>query len=289
MLFPLTCAATAAAAWPPATVVDQSVEIVIAPDRSAARTTTWTVRIDDPAALGAGVRAPPGLEGAEDQGARVVDGVLLLGEDTAAGAVLTLTAREPVSRGPGGEVFLTSAELPTEHASFTVTAPLSAPLSLWSDPSAVPSFDTGRGTRRLGLQWQAVPADGLGQAAWSTFTSWDEASAGLQRVVDRKLAEREALGRAVAQDIEGLGVAGIVERVFAQVALDPDPADAERRGTWAGAHDAARVAADGQGTAAERGLVLISALKSAGIAARPAWFRPRDQRARCRPPCRRRR
>jgi hypothetical protein len=273
VLFALTSAAPALAAEPPATVLDHAVELTFSTDRTAERTTTWTVRIDDPSALPAGLGAPPGLDGAEDQGARVVDGLLLLPEQTAPGATLSLTASESLGRGPLSGVFQTVAKIPTEHASFAVTAPLAEPLSVWADPDAAPTFASVRGGRRIGLEWRDVASEQLGEAIWSTYASWDEASAGIGRTVDRKLADKEQLGRAVAQDIEGLGISGIVDRVFAQIALEPGPP-----GSWDSARRAADIAASARGNAAERGVVLIAALRAAGIAAEPAWFRSREVR-----------
>ena len=58
------------------------------------------------------------------------------------------------------------------------------------------------------MRWEGA-LDQAPAAAWSTYGSWDEASAEVLKAIDGKMASKQDLGRDVAADLEGLGVAGI--------------------------------------------------------------------------------
>jgi hypothetical protein len=256
------------AAGSPATVVEHRIEVVVDAGQRLVETQTWAVRVDDPAALAAGVLAPPGLDGAGDRGAMVLEDLLVVPADTPAGTVYTLTARRTAGRGAHSGLFVTAPELPVEHAEIVVDAPMGTPLGVWADPSA-DAIWASRQTRRVAMQWNDIVPGDRGHAAWSTYPDWLTAGEGTTQKVEHKLADRVALGRDLASDLEGLGIAGMADRTYDTVALEEgDPGD------WANARPAADVLASGSGNAAERGVVLLSLLKVAGMDATPAWFRP---------------
>lgn len=256
------------ASVPPATVLDHVVSVEIDGSRRLTETVSWTVRIDDPAACVAGLVAPHGLDGASDQGARVLEELLIVPPDTAAGATFALTATHTAPAGSHSGVFTSAPELPTVHALVTVDVPSYVPLTVWADPAATPTFDARR-SRHVVLEWKDLGADRLAQAAWSSWTNWLDAAKTVGATVDAKMTDRTTLGRALVSDIDGLGVAGIALRVFETVELEPGPP-----GTWEGARSAGAVAESRRGTAAERGVLLIAMLRAAGIPAVPGWFRP---------------
>lgn len=265
--------ASLALAAPPATVLDHRVSIRVDAARHLTEEVVWTVRVEDPAACSAGVVAPPGLDGAEEGGARVLGDLLVVPAGTPPGAVHTFRQVRRVPAGEHAGVFLTAPDLPTERASITVDLPAHLPLTVWADPTSVPAFATGP-TRRVSFSWTEVDPGSGAQAAWSTQESWQQAGASVTRRVAAKLVAKEGMRREWAEGVEGLGVAGVAERAYGLVALDPGaPA-----GSWATARPAAEVLASGSGTAAERGLALLSLLKVAGIEAVPGLARPAASR-----------
>lgn len=262
----------AAATVPPATVLEHTVSVEIDAARRLTETVRWTVRIDDPAACVAGLVAPHGLDGASDGAARVLEELLIVPADTAAGATFSLTATRTAPAGSHSGVFQSAPELPVVHAQLTVEVPQTVPLTVWADPSGTPTFDARR-SRHVVIEWTDVAADQLAEAAWSSWTHWFDAARSIGPTVDGRMSDRATLGRALVSDIDGLGVPGIALRMFDTVALDPGPP-----GTWEGSRTAAAVVGSGHGTAAERGVLLIAMLRSAGIPAEPAWFRPSGSR-----------
>jgi len=260
--------AAGAYAGPPATVVEHRIEVVVDSGLRLSETQTWTVRVDDPTALAAGVLAPPGLDGAADRGAVVLEDLLLVPADTPPGTVYTLSQQRTEGRGAHSGLFVTAPELPVDHAEIVVEAPTGTPLGVWADPSATPTWSS-RSARRVTMAWDDLVPGDRGNAAWSTHTDWIAASAGTVESVERLLASQVELGRDIGASLEGLGVAGLAEKTFDLVALEDGPP-----GTWADARPAKEVIASASGTAAERGVVLLSLLDVAGIDAVPGWFRP---------------
>jgi hypothetical protein len=263
--------AAGAYAGPPATVVEHRIEVLVDAGQRLVETQTWTVRVDDPAALSAGVLAPPGLDGASDRGAVVLEDLLLVPADSPPGTVYTLSQRRTVHRGPHSGLFVTAPELPIEHAEIVVDAPVGTPLGVWADPSATPTWSS-RGTRRVTMAWDDIVPGDRGNAAWSTHPDWLTAGAGTVERVEGLLADRVALGRDIGASLEGLGVAGLAEKTFELVALEPGAP-----GGWDTARPAREVLESRTGTAAERGVVLLSLLEVAGFEATPAWFRPASE------------
>jgi tetratricopeptide (TPR) repeat protein len=252
---------------PVATVLDHRVVVTIDGVKRLTESVTWTVRIDDPQRCSAGVLAPPGLDGASDGGAQVLEDLLVVPEGTAAGTTFTLKGTRPGPSGAHSGLFYTAPELPTQHAMLTVSAPSWVPLTLWADPAAVPTYDP-RSTRTVSMEWTDLPGGSLGQAVWGTWADWLEPSERLVELVNSKLADKVSLGQELAEDSLGTGLVGITERVLDKIELSPGAP-----GTWEGARSAAEVASSRSGTAAERGLVLVTMLRLAGLDALPAYYR----------------
>ncbi|MCB9685213.1 MAG: hypothetical protein H6738_06670 [Alphaproteobacteria bacterium] len=255
-------------AAPPATVLEHRVDVTVDSSRRLSEDVLWTVRIDDPAACTAGLIAPPGLDGAMDGGALVLEELLVVPNDVSAGTVFTLRTNRKLDRAEHSGIFLTAPDLATEQASITVNIPLSQPLTVWADDLALPTFETKR-SRKVTFSWTDLPPGTVAQAAWSTHTDWFEAGENIRSAVEGKLANKDALGREHAAGIEGLGVAGIAEKAFRAVTLEQGPT-----GSWVSARPARDTLDAKSGTAADRGVVLMSMLKLAGFEAIPAYYRP---------------
>ena len=256
----------------PATVLDHKVEITVDSGRRLRESVTWTVRIDDPAACAAGVLAPAGLDGAVDGEAMVLEDVLIVPPTAAVGDTFTLKVSRRGDRGSHSGWLQSAPELPVEQATLVVAAPGWVPLTVWADPGATPDYAIG-GTRKVTMTWRDLEAGDAAQAAWSTYEQWDDAGADLLGGLDRKLASKIELGRELAADIEGIGVGGIVERVFDHVALEPG-----KPGTWEDARSAIQVSKARSGRAVDRGVLLLSLLKVAGFDAVPGVFLPSTDR-----------
>jgi len=250
----------------PATVLEHRVSVTIDGSKRLDERVTWVVRIDDPAACAAGVPAPPGLDGASDQGALVLEDLFVIPPQTTAGATFTLRGRQRGGRGSHSGLVVGSQDLPVQQASLVVSAPSWVPLTVWADPDAQPSAD---GAHRVRMSWTEVPAGQLHQAVWSTHEGWDAAANSVTGALVRKLGDKGTLGRDLGADITGLGLAGISERVYQHLAVD-----AGGSGTWQGARGAGTLARVRSGTAAERGVLLLSMLRIAGHDAKPAVARP---------------
>lgn len=267
MLSPLLMTLSALAAAP-ATIVEHRVDVSIDSRRQLTETVQVTVRVDDPAACAAGVFVPPGLDGASSGGALVLEDLLVVPPDAVVGSVYTLKASRRGPRGSHSGVVRAAPDLPVEQATLTVSAPSYLPLTVWADPGATPTYAFSRRSRNVTMQWGEGSSP---RAAWSTYPDWAAASKEVEDAVVGKLATKSALGRDVATDLEGLGVSGITERAFDRVALEGGPP-----GTWADARGALEVSKSRSGTAAERGVLLLSLLEIAGFEAKPALFRPAD-------------
>ncbi len=252
----------------PATVLDHRVEVRIDTSQRLTESVTWVVRIDDPAACAAGLLTPPGLAGASDSGAMVLEDVLVIPGDTPASTTFTLTSTQRLPRGGHSGEMVSAPDLPVQGASLSVVAPARTPLTVWADPKAVPEHTVGR-SRQVTMSWSDLAAGGTLEATWSTFTDWNDAADDLEQVVADKLADKNSLGRDLAADIEGVGVAGVLERTWQHVSWDEG-----HWGTWRDARGASEVATARSGSAAERGVVLLSMLQVAGLTAHPGYLRP---------------
>ena len=89
---PSAHAQQAAEVAPPATVISHTLDVTVDSGGRLRETQTWMVRIDDPAACEAGLQGPPGLSGAMDGDAIVLDDLLIVPSDIEKGTILTLGA-----------------------------------------------------------------------------------------------------------------------------------------------------------------------------------------------------
>ena len=267
-------AALSSHAAAPATVLEHHVEVSVDSGRRLKQSVTWTVRIDDPAACAAGVLAPPGLDGAADGEAMVLEDVLIVPPTAASGDTFTLTMERRDGRGSHSGWMESAPELPVDLTTLTVSAPGWVPLTVWADPRGTPDYAISSRTRKVTMTWRDLEEGEAAQAAWSTYERWDDAGADLVADLDGKLASKPDLGRALAGDIEGIGVGGIVERVFDHVELEPGPP-----GSWSDARGALDVANARSGRAVDRGVLILSMLKIAGFDAVPGVFRPSTDNA----------
>ncbi|MBX2797719.1 MAG: hypothetical protein KTR31_08630 [Myxococcales bacterium] len=252
----------------PATVLNHEIRVSIDASRRARRHTLWQVRIDDPAGCTNGLSAPPGLAGTSHDGAEVVGDLLVIPPGTQAGAVFTLEHRTSEGRGAHSGLLVGSADLPAQHTLLEVRAPRTTPMTVWADPSGVTGSTVDR-WRTVTVTWSDLPAGEPAQAAFSTFGDWNAAADGVQSRIFANLGGKAAMGRALAENLQGLGIAGIVERVIRHVDVDPG-----NLGSWRAARSAGEVRHTARGTAAERGMVMLALLRLAGFDARPATFRP---------------
>jgi tetratricopeptide (TPR) repeat protein len=252
-----------------ATVLEHTLEVYIDNGRRLRLTQTWVVRIDDPAASSAGLPAPEGLDGTSDGDARVLGDLLVVPPGAAAGDVFTLKSVGRQRRGPYSGVFATAPDLPVEHASVVIRSPTWVSITAWPDPRAEPTYTSTRSRRTAEFTWDRIAQDAPAQLIWTTWESWDEAGVAITKHVDRLLADKQKLGRGLAADVEGLSIPELVDRVNQRIQVYP-----EDYGSWEGARPAAEVLVEGEGTAADRAVVLLSILEVAGHDARPAAFRP---------------
>lgn len=266
-------AAPAFAKDAPATVLRHEVVVTVDAAHRATTAVTWEVRIDDPAACAAGLIAPDGLDGATDGSATVLEDTLVIGPDTAAGTVFTLSAKH-TTRHAGGQSggFLTAPDLPVKAARLQLKVASSEPLHAWHDPTAVPDLGAA-GVRSLDLRWTDVPPEAPAQAVWSTWPDWMAAGGGIAEQVDERIGDKKALGRELTDGYSGMHAADAFERVVYTVALDPHgPSD------WSEARPASEVLAERRGSVVDRGVVLLSLLRLAGQDAEPGYYRPSTAR-----------
>jgi tetratricopeptide (TPR) repeat protein len=258
--------ATAEAAAPAAPVLVQSHQAFVRITGGRATvSTTWSIVVLDPARA-EGLRAPAGLDGAEARGASVRYSELRLPPGLAAGTTLTFTATaatvlEPFS--PSG-VFRTVLGLPVARAEVVVRA-VGAPLGVWCDPTGRPEWASDK-RDEVRIVWRDVEPDAMAEAVWSGGRSWIDEGRELVAQVEGRLPAR--LGRDLTQDLAGMTPTTAAQTVFRAIRLIPGPDVG-----WTGrAGD--RALAEGAGTRAERGLVLIALLRAAGYAPIPALYRP---------------
>ena len=240
----------------PVTVLEHTVD-VSARSSGPRYAQTWVVRIDAPQAALAGVETPPGLDGLQDRGGAVIDGgFLLIPPSTEAGTVLTFASRLRedwtgwVHQAPG---------VPTERLEVVVDHQ-SGPLEVWLGGAP------GRQVRRSGSRstatftWTGLEGDENAAMAWSTWGDWPELGDEVQRTVLGKVANRDGLGQDLAWSISSMSPTEAWARMDQFVAYER---------SWPEGWDAARpvgeVLKSGEGSAAERGLVLMSLLMVAQI------------------------
>jgi tetratricopeptide (TPR) repeat protein len=240
----------------PAVSLDHRLEITV-----GSRTTVterWTVRVDDPTRL---VAAPPGMEGASAAGAVVRGGVLELPSGFAAGGTVALVATRTLT-GPQSGLFIGADGVDVAASSVTIKS--SAPVRVWADAAC----DLVWEARAVTAKWADRPGSDPPRLLWSTYGSWADAGAATAKSAASKLVKPWELGRAVGEGISGLSIEGAAQRVFQEVAYDP-----ARPEGWDAARSADQVGKGRSGSAAERGLVLLSLLEFLGYDARPALFR----------------
>ncbi len=256
----LITAALASAA--PATVLRHDVDWTLGSGERLTTEVTWEVRIDDPAACVAGLRAPLGLDGASDGGALVMEDLLLVPPTAAAGDVFTLTATSQTQTWQRSGAFATAPDLPVIDARVSVRVPRGTPLTLWHDDDAWVESATATSAE---LSWTNRAADQPAAMAWSSWEDWLAAGDRLLEVTDDLLGSREGLGRELAGGLAAIDIGTITERVTREIELEPG-------GEWQTARAATRTVASGRGTAAERGVVLINLLRLAGYEAWPGAY-----------------
>ncbi len=251
----------------PATVLEHVVDVAIDGSKRRTDTVTWKIRIDDPEACSAGLITPYGLDGASDSGAIVLENLLLVPGDAAPGTVYSLEQRTVGDRGSHSGVFLTAPDLPVQQTEVTVRAPSWVPLHVWSDPSGLPKHGT-RGGRSVTVTWSGLEAQEMGQLVWSTWDDWLVAGSAVVKHVDDRIASKDTLGRRLAADSSSLGVGESIDRVYADIR-----AEEGNYGSWLTARSAAETIEAGTGSAADRGMVLLSVMRLSGLDAVPASVR----------------
>ncbi|MCB9674110.1 MAG: hypothetical protein H6737_03285 [Alphaproteobacteria bacterium] len=251
----------------PATVLEHKVQVRVDAGRRLTSNQTWVVRIDDPAGCAAGLIAPSGLDGAVDGEALVLEDLLIVPATAQKGDVFTLTATTQAPRGFHSGVFSTAPDLPVEKAEVQIAAPATSDLTFWADPKGDPNWNTRSG-KTATITWQNVPPEDPARVVWSTWGDWQAAGDELEKAVDTKMASKNEMGRDMAADLKSSNLAELARRVFQLIKQNPG-----ETGTWETARSAAQVIEEGSGSAAERGVVLISLLRAAGYEARPATFR----------------
>ncbi|MCB9672300.1 MAG: hypothetical protein H6734_22680 [Alphaproteobacteria bacterium] len=257
-----------ALAAPPATVLEHTLDVRVDYGGRLATTQTWKVRIDDPAGCVAGLLAPPGLDGAmDDAGAIVLRDLLVVPETAAVGDVFTLVATGSEGAQPHSGLFETAPDLPTVRAEVVVTSLGRQPLTVWADPLGDPVWSTRRG-KQATITWAELSPAQQARTVWSTWSDWLEAGEQLEADVTKKLATKVELGRDLAADVESSNLPELVRRTLAHVELDLTVT-----GDYATARTAGEVTRSRKGTAAERGLVILSMLRAAGYEAQPAMLR----------------
>ncbi|MFT4623460.1 MAG: hypothetical protein ACI8PZ_002116, partial [Myxococcota bacterium] len=253
-----------ALAWgAPATVLRHDVAWTLASDDRLVTDTTWVIRIDDPAACVAGLHAPAGLDGAEHNGARVLEDLLLVPAGTPAGAEFTLHSKTTGKTWQKSGAFDKAPDLPLVTARVSIDVPRGQPLSVWHDDAAWTELATDRSAV---VSWEDIPAGLAASLVWSSWPDWLTAGDRLLEVTDKQLGSREDMGRELAAGLGAIGVGTLAERVVREVSLDPG-------GGWDDARSVRSVVTSGHGTAAERGLVLINLLRLSGYEAWPGGYR----------------
>jgi hypothetical protein len=265
---PAESADESADAYAPATVLDDRLDVTIDAGGRLKEKRSWTVRIEDPKRVTAGLIAPDGLDGAENNGAQVFDRLLVVPKDAAAGTTYTLVSTRTQANGPWSGVYTTAPDLPVVHAQVTIKS-ASPYLAVWTDPRANAEFSRDAG-RVATASWEGLEPPQQAEVVWTTWKDWLQAGERINTAVDAKVVtDKSSLGRAMGADLSGISVALVAERVYQQVHYAED-----KRERWQDAKGYAEIVNDGQGNAVDRGVVLMSVLRAAGYDARPALARP---------------
>lgn len=269
MLLSLVLSAAFAA---PATVLDHRLDVKVDWSRRLTETQVWTVRIDEPDACVAGLVAPPGLDGATDGEALVLEELLIVPSSAVAGDTYTFTVTRKVDAGEHSGVFSTAPDLPMQHAEVNILVQGRQGLTVWADPKGDPLWSTRNG-KSASVRWDDLPAGDPTRAVYSTWPDWSGAGEEMERAVDARMADKQQLGRELASDLGSSNLPELARRVFQQVKLRPGDT-----GSWHTARSAGDIAKSPDASAAERGIVLIALLRAGGYEARPAWYRPASAR-----------
>ncbi|TNE87441.1 MAG: hypothetical protein EP330_18430 [Deltaproteobacteria bacterium] len=247
-------ASESAAAPAPLTVLLHELSVSASGGRTTV-TQTWSVRVEDPNTLTAGVAAPPGMDGATSGKARILGDLAMFPAGTAVGDTFKFVHTERLGRYASG-TFTPVEDLPAD----AVRAQLNAsgvPLTLWADPAAEVDLTGGSGR----VSWEGTGAKRL---VWSTWPSWAVAGRTLDAAIADKLAPAHELGRDIAEGLEGMGPSAIVRRVNRQVKRIPEA------GSWSTCRRASEVARSGEGNDAERALLIFNLLQLSGKEVQPA-------------------
>lgn len=252
----------------PLTVTDHTLEVELDRSGRGSVVQTWSVRIDDVAQCQAGVIGPPGLDGAESDGARMLSGLFLVPAEVASGQDFTLSSRRSLDRNGDAGLFSLAPGVPTTSARVTLTSRMRSPVDVWADPGASLEGSNTSRTQTTTAEWNFAED---GSLLWSTWPDWVAVGGDVTFQVDALLATRTELGRDLVSAAlnEGLGIAGIVDSVRSRVRVEPGDL-----GSLANARPAAEAVQTGDGTAVERALVLLSVLREQGFDARFGQVRP---------------
>ncbi len=247
----------------PATVLSDKLRVDSDGEGRIRQTREWTVRIDDPNQVSAGILTPPGLDGASNRGAQVIENVLILPGQVAVGDTFTFKQTTTARKAGQAGMFTLAPDLPVERAELNVD--LRGDFVLWTEESGEAAFPSGKHQ----VVWtQHGPTDST-LAAWSTWTDWFSAGKALNDKVDALVPVRyEAFGRNLASDLTGINPAQAWQRVRRELPLRQGPS------SWESVRSANEILNDSAATAAERGLILIGLLRLAGFHAGPAGFSP---------------
>lgn len=238
-------------------------ELALRLDRGTV-TQTWSVLLTGSAS--AGLPAPPGMTGAEADGARVVRDLLLMPPDAEVDRLYTLEQTDRVARSGASGLFRSVPSLPHGPVRAELRGTSRAPLVVWVDDSA--ALDRQPGSSLVAEATWA--ADNDASLVWSSWPSWEALGTSWSADVDRLLGPGDSLNRRLTRpDLAGLGVEGIADEVRAVVSTGAGDV-----GRLQSARPVAKVLETGRGTAVERALVLIAVLRHAGFSAELAWMQP---------------
>ncbi|MEN0062709.1 MAG: hypothetical protein AAGA48_11200 [Myxococcota bacterium] len=256
----------------PATTLLHDVEVRVDGLLRLTERVVWTVRIDDPEACAAGVAAPAGLSGATDRGAVILDDLLVIPDALPAGTVLTLRGQRSASpRLPHSGLLVGVPGVPAAQTRLSVTTPSNTELSVWADERAVGSF-VNPDVHEMVFEWGPHSGEQPSLASYSTFASWGEAGRVYRSLVEAKVGPGRELGKAVAQDLAGLPVVQVVERMNQRLPFDP-----ERPEGFEVARATRVLRGVEGGSASERALLLTTMLRTAGYEASIVLVRPASQ------------
>lgn len=216
----------------------------------------WTVTFDPAGCTWSDV-LPAGIEGAKVADERLLDD----------GRKLVQLRRLALLSG-NGSGSLDPWRASAEHTRVRFRAPASVPLQVFTDDSAHQYARKGE----LEVWW----SKGTQQAPsliWTSWSDWVQAGRTLQRPVQSLIPSVAELG-SMGRSLKNAEVSTLVDRLDRSIDLVEGTAQGWDRGRPIG-----DVLATGEGTASERGRILLGMLKAAGHDARVAWFTPEDDPA----------